>query len=68
MIKVVYTLTEPATNWTLEKSEPAALNSASTRLTDECLVALFTFNGLRKQTGSGETVIRDPLYVFAVSD
>jgi hypothetical protein len=25
-------------------------------------------NGLRKLTGSGETAIRDPLYVFVVSD
>jgi len=25
-------------------------------------------NGLTKKTGSGETAVRDPLYVFAVSD
>jgi len=47
------------------QKKPATLNSASARLTDECLVAL-------KQDGSefrsGETAIRNPLYVFAVSD
>ena len=37
MIKVVYTLTEPETNWFYK---PHDLNSASIRLTDECLVAL----------------------------
>ncbi|MGB5310080.1 MAG: hypothetical protein WBN45_14375 [Arenicellales bacterium] len=48
-------------------SKPANLNSASPGLTDECLVVLQHLME-QKYAGSGETAVRNPLYVFAVSD
>lgn len=66
MSKLVYTLAEPGTNWTLLKNiESSCLNSARLGLTDRCLVPLFD---LRKdKTGSDEITLREPQYVFAVN-
>ncbi|TMP57498.1 hypothetical protein CWB96_13480 [Pseudoalteromonas citrea] len=47
--------------------KPAALNSAMMRLTDECLVPLRTHKEMEK-IGSDEIAIREPDYVFAVSN
>ncbi|CAM3755794.1 hypothetical protein PSMA108079_06070 [Pseudoalteromonas mariniglutinosa] len=47
--------------------KPAALNSAMIRLTDECLVPLQIHKDMEK-VGCDEIAIREPLYVFAVSN
>ena len=47
--------------------KPAALNSAMIRLTDECLVPQQPQKDMGK-SGCDEIAIREPLYVFAVSN
>jgi len=63
MSQCAYTGPEPGTNWS--HAARHLVNSASDRLTDECLVPLT--HRWNDRSSCGIKHVREPLYVFAVS-